>query len=163
MIIGYELQVKKVGEAVSVSLNRLGLALTLPGGHSKRTTLLSHLPTRTLQTGLRRWRHTCSFYLDFHSISNHSSISTTARPRGILVSARELLFRCTHNYRSTYQWYRRQIGVKRKPRPKIAEGTQQGVCQRACVARWLASTFGIHGLGTHFRWQIPETAVRCDH
>ena len=103
LIVGYELEVKKVGEVVSVSLSRLELALTLPGGHGKWTTLLSHLPTGTLQTSLRRWRHTCSVYLDFLSLSNHSSISTTTRPWGILVSARELLFNYTHNNRSTYQ------------------------------------------------------------
>lgn len=80
LIVGYELEVKKVGEVVSVSLSRLELALTLPGGHRKWTTLLSHLPTGTLQTSLRRWRLGVSLYLlaNFYSII-HTTIGLRIR------------------------------------------------------------------------------------
>jgi hypothetical protein len=75
LIIGYELQVRKLGIAacrfqtkiVAVHLNK---RLTLPSD-CIRSTILSHLRARTISTGMCCWRFSRILYMDNLPISTY--------------------------------------------------------------------------------------------
>jgi hypothetical protein len=93
LIIGYELQVRKIGIAAgghpSVFFHLRNM-LTLPSEFI-RSALLSNLRTCTLSTGLCCWWFLCGIYLDHLPISPHRPQLAPQRPRLNALSSCQLL------------------------------------------------------------------------
>ena len=99
LIVGYELQVRKVGEKVChIIRDIMNVFLqTTAGCDEQRATCISDLRVGTIPTSLRGRRDACRFHLDFFPVSTHRSFATEKRPRGVFIHARKLLFMCTYN------------------------------------------------------------------
>ena len=165
LVVGYELQVRKVGEKVSVheSCKQYSYLLLVLGRNEQRTARVSDLPPCPLSSCLRFRRNGRRFLLDFLPLPSHSSLATPQRSRRFPLPPCQLLQLRPHHSWHANSWRRWEPGRQIQSWQEIGKSPQQGLYQGAQSTRWLASTLVFHQLGTHVRWQVPQGPVRRHH